>query len=100
MADEKPYSKREMDTFKDEMKDRFSSQDGVLNSILEQAKKTNGRVNKQESLSKGLIMSGTVVIFLGSVIVGLVIYIYQYQLSLQSTRITNLKEIVQTLETK
>lgn len=100
MTDERPYTKRELDTFKEEMKDRFSKQDDVLESILEQAKKTNGRVNGHDSLIRGLIMSGAVVVFLGGVIIGLVIYIYQYQLSQQATRITNLKSEVQTLQNK
>lgn len=100
MTDERPYSKREMDSFKDELRGRLDNQDKVADATLTQAKTTNGRVNKLEALTKGIIMSGTVVVFMGGVIVGLVVYIYQYQLTQQSTRITNLKSIIQTLQEK
>lgn len=61
---------------------------------------TNGKVRKLEKWQAGLIMAGSAVVFMGCVIVGLVVYIYQYQLAQQQTRITNLKNTVQSLQNK
>lgn len=48
MADDTNYSKREQDHFYNDIKERLEKQDGMLTKILEQALKTNGRVNKLE----------------------------------------------------
>lgn len=48
MADDSNYSKREQDHFFNDIKERLEKQDAMLIKILEQATKTNGRVNKLE----------------------------------------------------
>lgn len=70
----------------------------MLKEIKADTTKHNGRLSAQEATSQSMLLAGKVVIALGSVIVGLVIYIYQYQLSQQATRITNLKTTVETLQ--
>lgn len=80
--------------------DRAKEMFNMLEEIKGQTTKHNGRMSKQESLTRGVIMSGTVALFLGGIIVGLVVYIYQYQLEQQSVRITNLKALVQDLQEK
>lgn len=45
---EKAYSKREQDHYQTDMKNRMDKQDEMLSRILDQALKTNGRVNKLE----------------------------------------------------
>lgn len=42
------YSKRELDHFFSDIKQRLEKQDGMLEQILAQATKTNGRVNALE----------------------------------------------------
>lgn len=42
------YSKRELDHFFKDMKERLEKQDRMLEQILAQATKTNGRVNALE----------------------------------------------------
>ncbi|MDQ5930942.1 MAG: hypothetical protein QG674_106 [Patescibacteria group bacterium] len=48
MADDSNYSKREQDHFFTDIKERLEKQDAMLIKILDQATKTNGRVNKLE----------------------------------------------------
>jgi hypothetical protein len=62
-----------------------------LRELNDKVSFTNGKVKKHEKVLYGLLMSGGVVMFLGGTIIGLVVYIYQYQLGIQSTRITSLQ---------
>lgn len=48
MADDSNYSRREQDHFFNDIKERLEKQDAMLIKILEQATKTNGRVNALE----------------------------------------------------
>jgi len=48
MSDEPNYSKRELDHYFNDMKERLNKQDEMLNKIFEQTSKTNGRVNRLE----------------------------------------------------
>ncbi len=48
MPDEAPYTKREIDTLTYSLNKRFDDQDHVLDEIVTQTKKTNGRVTKLE----------------------------------------------------
>lgn len=48
MPDDSNYSKRELDHYFNDMKERLEKQDHMLTKILEQATKTNGRVNRLE----------------------------------------------------
>lgn len=70
-----------------------------LIKIEEKVTFTNGKVRKLEKWQAGLIMAGTTALILGGTIVGLVVYIYQYQLNIQTTRITNLKSTITSLQT-
>lgn len=81
-------------------KSRHEEMFKMLESIKADTMKHNGRLTKQESWTRGIVMSGSVALFLGCTIVGLIIYIYQYQLSIESTRITNLKSAIQILQVK
>lgn len=63
----------------------------ILNTIDAKVSVTNGKVKKLEKWQAGLIMAGSVALFMGGIIISLVVYIYQYQLTQQATRITNLK---------
>lgn len=109
--DDIDYSKRELDvkfkSIEDKIDEFSKDQDQkhlqntkLLNTIDSKVTLTNGKVRKLEKWQAGLIMAGSTALFLGSVIIGLVVYIYQYQLSQQATRITNLKTMVQTLQSK
>lgn len=69
----KPYENREIDNFFSEVKERFDTQDKVLASILDQTKKTNGRVNKLE-LVKGIGYVGIIIVW--TIVIPLVAYIY------------------------
>lgn len=56
------YSKRELDTYMADTKEHLIKQDGVLEKILAQVMKTNGRVNKLEWWKSALIWGfGTLV---------------------------------------
>lgn len=48
MSEESNYSKRELDHYFNDMKERLNKQDEMLNKIFEQTSKTNGRVNSLE----------------------------------------------------
>lgn len=48
MSEEPNYSKRELDHYFNDMKERLNKQDEMLNKIFEQTSKTNGRVNRLE----------------------------------------------------
>ena len=48
MADESNYSKRELDHFLGDIKGHLSKQDEILNNILAQTTKHNGRMTKLE----------------------------------------------------
>lgn len=71
-----------------------------LENIEMKVTTTNGKVRKLEKWQAGLVMAGGVAIFLGGIIVGLIVYIYQYQLTQQATRINNLRDTVKTLQNK
>ena len=51
------YTKREQDHFYSDVRERLEKQDVMLQKILEQATKTNGRVNKLEDW-KGFMVWG------------------------------------------
>lgn len=61
---------------------------------------TNGKVRKLEKWQAALIMAGSASIVLIGIIIGLVVYIYQYQLNIQTGRITNLKATINQLQEK
>lgn len=71
-----------------------------LENIEVKVTTTNGKVKKLEKWQAGIVMAGATALFLGSVIVGLIVYIYQYQLAQQAARITSLKTQVQSLQEK
>jgi hypothetical protein len=56
---------------------------------------TNGKVKKLQSWQSAIIMSGSVVVFMGGIIVCLIVYIYQYQLNQQTDKISNLVQELQ-----
>lgn len=72
----------------------------LLMGIDAKATTTNGKVRKLEKWQAGLIMAGSTALFLGAVIVGLIVYIYQYQLAQQTIRINNLKAQIQNTQLK
>ena len=67
MSDEPNYSKREQDHFYNDIKERLEKQDVMLNKILEQATKTNGRVNALEfwrnAIGWGFGVGMTIILF-------------------------------------
>lgn len=71
-----------------------------LENIEVKVTTTNGKVRKLEIFTRGLVMAGSVALFMGGIIVGLIVYIYQYQLQQQATRITNLNAKIQVLQSK
>lgn len=118
MNNEPPYSNRELDVkFKilgDNLEenhqetmnrielmdrknhDKFIDILAQVGEIRVQTTTTNGKVRKLEKWQAGLIMAGSVALFMGSVIIAMGIYIY----NLQVARITNLRNTVQQLQTK
>lgn len=80
--------------------DKHLENTSKLENIEMKVTLTNGKVRNLEKWQAGLVMAGGVAVFLGGVIVGLIVYIYQYQLNQQATRITNLRTTVQTLQSK
>lgn len=70
----------------------------ILKIIDGKVSLTNGRVKRLEKWQAGIIMSGTVVIFMGGIIVSLIIYIYQYQIFVQNDKITNLITTVKSIQ--
>lgn len=120
--EEKPYEKRELDMkFQNiekmidinhtETMDKLGEIDrrnhdkqvtmsdtlGQLNVLVTA---TNGKVKKLEKWQAGLVMSGSVVVVMGMGIIGLVVYIYQYQLTQYVTRVSNQGQTIQTLKTQ
>lgn len=80
--------------------DKHLENSDKLENIEQKVTLTNGKVRKLEKWQAALIMSGSVAIFMGCALVGLVVYIYQYQLNQQAVRVTNLKTQVQVLQNK
>lgn len=81
-------------------KDRQIEILNLVGEVKDQTTLTNGTVKKLKQWQTGIIMSGSVVIFMGSVIVGLVVYIYQYQLNQYATRVSNQGTTIQLLKTQ
>lgn len=72
----------------------------ILNDIKDKVSFTNGKVKKLEKWQAGLIMAGSTALFMGAIIISLVVYIYQYQLSQQASRITSLRAAMQSAQLK
>lgn len=78
--------------------DKHLQNSKILQAIDTKVGITNGKVKRLEKWQAAIVMAGSVALFMGGIIIGLVVYIYQYQLDLQTTRVTNLRATVQTLQ--
>lgn len=91
MTSDRPYNKRELDMkftavidrideLAKDQDDKHGQNSVLLNAIDGKVSVTNGKVKKLEKWQAGLIMAGSVALFMGGIIVSLIVYIYQYQL--------------------
>lgn len=63
------YSKRELDHFFSDMRARLDKQDGMLEKILAQATKTNGRVNGLEYWRNAIAWASGVLITFSVIVI-------------------------------
>lgn len=118
----KPYSNRELDSKFKNLEDtltknhaetvelikngeknndsKHSENTNRLKEIAIQTTATNGRVRKLEKWQAGLIMAGSVAVAMGMMLIGLLAYIWNFNINLQSTTSANLQTQIQNLQQK
>lgn len=82
-TDEAPYTKREEDQWRE-------SVSSVLNEILGQTKKTNGRVTKLE-VWRGILLGGGAVVT--AIVIPLVVYIFNSKINDLSSGVASIQNI-------